>query len=202
MRLTRPCRVRQVSAAALTMLVGLQPFVGAGLLDPPLLESLRSGCRLEQPKKGNPDRLLWLSCANCRFILLGRTSLQGQVKIRTPEQALEFVRLFTTASTWYLGRLERMVEVTQGAKADPPSFVVPQAQFAKCCVATTVREAEESSPQYRWFVVQRTIVEEGSYNVYAITEIVGEDGRITTTERKLLGSGGRQLGVFSDPYIL
>src|SRR6266496_4948050 len=64
------------------------------------LSSLTDGCRLELRTSGKQP-MLWLVCRNCRFALLGRESLEGQVTLQTEDQALEFVRLFSTPDTWY-----------------------------------------------------------------------------------------------------
>jgi hypothetical protein len=164
----------------------------------PTVTSLQPGCRLEFRKGTRPDPLLWLACGDCSFVLVGRASLEGQVKIRTAEQALEFVRLFTSAQTWYLGT-ELMVEVTPGPRPIRPWFVVSEAEFTKCCLAPKV-EVSGYSDENPWFDIQRTIVDYRDYAVYALTETVGPDGRLGTGEKRLLNRDGRRLGRFSSPH--
>lgn len=167
-------------------------------IEPPKVSFLSDGCRLELRRGNNPRPMLWLACRGCSFVLIGRASLEGQVKIRTPEQALEFVRLFTTPETWYLGP-ERMVEVRAGREPNPNAFMVPNAEFARCCVPPKVQVSGHTAGG-SWFDVQRTVVDEKDDSVYAITETVGPDGRLTQGERRLLTKDGRRLGRFIDPY--
>lgn len=182
-------------AAALVM-----PAVQADGSDSTLrLSSLLPGRRLERVTY-SPAHLerVWLVLGEYRVALIGRENLEGQVKVRAPEQALELVRVFTTPHSWQLSRVEAMVEVRPGPRADPYYFVVPEAQFRSCCVPAVATVAPESTPKYMWFVVQRTVVEK-DYSVYAITEVVGEDGRIVTTEKKLIDKMGQKLGLFPTP---
>lgn len=196
-----PHYARRVALLTLLVVISAAPALHAqGLGAPPPLSSLPNGCRLKLSDSEGGHPILWLHCTACRFALLGLASLEGQVVVRTPEQALEFLRLFSSPNTWYLSSLEQMVEVTVGAKADRPRFLVPVQQFAKCCVPATAT-VKVSPPGVRQFTVRRTIVER-DFHVYAIEQIVEENGRVQLTEKTLLNQDGRLLGAFWDPYIM
>ena len=176
-----------------------------GVHDNPLpetlvLSSLTPGCRLAVRSSERPGPDVWLVCQNSRFLVLGRQNLEGQVIIKTPQQALEFVRLFTTPDTWYLSRMDQMVEVTAGRRPEKERFVVSEERFAACCVLPTV-DTVRSLADGGEFTVRRTVVER-DYRVFAIKEIVRERGSVTVSEKTLLNVDGRTLGGFLDPYIM
>jgi len=158
----------------------------------PSLSSLRPGRQL-QVRQGAFPRL-WVTCGGeCAFLLLGRESLEGQVNIQTPEQALEFVRLSTTQATSFWGPV-RMTEVFAGEQTHKFRFIVPKEQFARCCVPVTVTligSAEQPS-----FTVQRTVVQRSDYGVYSLKETVTHDGHLYRDEMRLLSKDGRSLGTF------
>jgi hypothetical protein len=191
--------LRALCVVALSAFVCLEGASGTSLLEVPKLTSLRGDCKLELRSGRKPRPMLWLACKSCSFVLLGRASLEGHVRIQTPEQALEFVRLFSTPNTWYLSRLERMVEVTAGKRPDRFRFVVSERQFSECCIPPAATLAASSSSGVKWFEVRRTVVEE-DYQVFAITEVVDSDGNYTITDKSPLSIPGKELGAFLNPY--
>jgi len=197
--MSREKRFGGVFVIALAVLTGPEAASPTDLLEAPDLTSLRGDCRLELRSGRKPWPMLWLACKRCSFVLLGRASLEGHVAIQTPEQALEFVRLFSTPNTWYLSRLERMVEVTAGKEADRARFVVSEERFSECCVPPTATLTGASTDDVKWFEVRRTVVEE-DYRAFAITEAVDSDGNYTITDKKRLRVPGKELGAFLNPY--
>jgi hypothetical protein len=121
------------------------------------------------------------------------------VTIRTAEQALEFARLFTTPDTWFLAPDGGLAELAEGQEADKYRFVIPKAQFARCCVPVMVTPTD-STKEKPWFKVQRTVVRQSDYGVYSLTELVAHDGRLVRYEMTLLGKDGKALGTFTNPY--
>jgi hypothetical protein len=192
-------RHRLLAAMTLTLLFGSGLPSEPGSNQAPALSSLQKGCRLSFPTDKLHPRL-WLKCECCSVILLGRASLEGQVAIGTNEQALEFVRLFTTWDTWYLSSLERMIEVTAGKEVRPYEFTITKEQFERCCVQASAMRMAGTTDAQPWFEVTRTVVDESDHAVYSLTEFVSSDGRLVMHEKRLLTRDGDKLGRFLDPY--
>jgi hypothetical protein len=160
------------------------------------LSSLKPGCRLELADVDPGPPGVWLTCPSGRFHILGRPNLEKQVAIRTPPQAMEFVRLFSTADTWYLSSVDQMVEVTAGPTAERCSFTLPRYDFLQCCVPATASRSKD-----RTFVVRRTVVLR-DYRAYAISQEVQPDGTVQLLELDPLSIDGHSLGGFCDPHIM
>jgi len=182
---------------AATVFLGVLWLSGLASAETLKLSSLKPGCRLELEQDENVAHpLVWLTCPTGRFHILGRPNLEKQVSIRTPSQAMELVRLFSTADTWYLSSLDEMVEVTPGDTGEHCAFQVPRTEFLRCCVpATAVHSANGT------FLVRRTVVMR-DYKAYAISQDVDADGTVRLHELTPLSIQGRALGGFCDPYIM
>jgi hypothetical protein len=76
--------------------------------------------------------------------------------------------------------------------------VVSKEEFGHCCVPPKVEVSGHTNGN-PWFNVHRTVVDEKDYGVYALTETVGPDGRVTVGAKRLLSRDGRRLGRFLDP---
>ena len=141
---------------------------------------------------------MWLVCPTGKFRILGRPNLEKQVAIKTPAQALEFVRLFSTADTWYLSTVDQMVEVTPTLSPEPCEFAVSRIVFLRFCVPPT---ALPTSSGPAAFVVKRSVVKR-EHRAFVIVEAVARDGTVTLSELTPINVDAHSLGGFCDPYIM
>jgi hypothetical protein len=169
---------------------------------PVALSSLRAGCQLTREVLRIPVPMghwhgMWLTCHGERFLVLGPLSLLGQVEIRTPEQALEFVRCFSSYATFDLTGMEGTVEVVpDDGTVDARDFLAVDRQvFAEHLTRPEARSVPQQPMEPRalalrgsqqlTFWVTRTIKDPGGA-IYSVAEQVDDDGYYYEASRQPL----------------
>jgi hypothetical protein len=124
-------------------------------------------------------------------------SLLGQVEIRTPEQALEFVGCFSSYATFDLTGMEGTVEVVpDDGTVDASKFLVVDRQvFAEHLTRPEAKSVPQQpmdpralalrGSQQLTFWVTRTIKDSGGA-IYSVAEQVADDGYYLEASRRLL----------------
>jgi len=153
----------------------------------PEVSFLLPGCRLEVTAGADWHRL-WLNCGTGPHLLSEPSSLTWHVRIRTPEQALELVRLFTApprACQMIPG--PRLVEVSTSDR--DRWLALDQATYDRVCPKVPAREV--NSVTTKRFAVTRCLLGEDDGNLYSVEERVRENGETDTVNKTLLMSNLR-----------
>lgn len=168
--------------------------------EPIRLASLRSECSLGKEWVGSVYQLpwgAWLECGGESMLVTHPLNLLGKVNIRTPDQALEFVRLFSSGETYAMFDLEGMLEIRpETAKEDWGQNVMKMFKLDKGyekpsvevhtqkvpCLGEEARGEECSS---KVFSIKRLVVFYDQ-NIYQITESLREDGFYLEVDRKIV----------------
>jgi len=112
-------------------------------------------------------------------ILYRTTSLAGYVRIRTPEQALEMVRLFSSVETGYLFEDFGEVEIRMAA-GEPELGEITEEEYRRLGIAAPTVTRHGS-----WFVITRCLADE-HHQAWRVRELVHEDGSYRLTDRVLV----------------
>lgn len=161
----------------------------------PEVSFLLPGCRLETTAGADWHRL-WLNCGKGPHLLSEPSSLTWHVRIRTPEQALELVRLFTApprACQMIPG--PRLVEV--GASDRDRWLAIDQTTYDRVCPKVSAREVD--SVTTKRFVVNRCVLGEDDGNLYSVEERVRENGETEIVTKTLVMSNLRSRIGSCDP---
>ena len=172
------------------------------------LESLKLDCRLEKRWLGVVPALPWgvfLRCGPTSFLVTHPQNLLLQVKIQTPDQALEFVRFFSNVESYDLFELGGMVEVLPRNGPDPGNFNELDASiFAKHFRPAVARLLKSSRPlgasqeegccRGREFEVKRVVLLPDE-TVREIVEVVSEEGFYSSISREILFKNSNSVGL-------
>jgi len=138
---------------------------------------------------------VWLLCDSAperRVRALG--DLQGSVRIGTAEQALEFVRLFSTEGRWRFSGVADYVEPVPGDRDVAACFVVARHRYGHLPRIATSQAGDDPKGTGP-FVVRRLLVDQ-EYKVYDATERVARDGGYMIETVPVTGLDGGALGAF------
>jgi len=150
----------------------------------PKLSSLAKGCTLKETV--GPDwRRLWVDCGCGAFRVTEPESLALHVNIGTPEQALEFLRLFTAPAACDLVPEPAWVEIE--ASERDGWFALSRDRFARLCEPPNALGPSDIPGDLRQaFRVRRCVVSPRDGALYAAEDFVTSGGLVTEGERKLL----------------
>jgi hypothetical protein len=173
-----------------------------GFFKIPPLSSLDAGCRLRDQYVGLPGVLreaLVMRCGNAEFVVREPDNMIGHVHIRTPAQALEFVRFFSSPDSYGYFSLGGMVEVVPST--DEGEFNgVPPAVFARYFKPASVTE-HDSSCRFdgaldcgRCFEIERPVVLLDK-RVLEFGQWVCESGLTLDLERKVVIENAETIGI-------
>lgn len=158
------------------------------------LSSLVPACEMHKRWIGDMQMLpsgAWLICGGKEVLLTHPLNLLGLVEIRTPGQALEFVRFFTSAQSYSLFPYVGMVEILPGEEG---AYVLEEQTFTKHFRYPDVR-AHPSDSEPKRFYITRTVLRPDS-KVVEITEGVEPSGFYTLISQKVLIEDSSTLGLF------
>ncbi len=158
------------------------------------LSSLISGCKIE---KGLASRFprMWLVCEDVRMLVTHQLNLFGHVRVETTEQALEFVRLFTSKESYVsFNTSVHWVEVLPD-KQDG-IFALRKDEFQKFCPQVEVKSWDDSPKEIQQFSITRCAVNVEDRGLYRIEEAVTRDGHYTLLSKELLFEKAEELGIF------
>jgi hypothetical protein len=147
---------------------------------------------------GTSKQAVVLDCGCRPVVITGPASLQGLVQISNADQALEFVRFFSTWEKSTLFEMGGMVEIAgfgAGGRTTDGRFLVPEIYeplFGQKFVRARVRE--ETGPLVRQFAVTRTVVE-GHGRVLEIEEVVSASGNYSVRSRTILLDNAMSIGI-------
>lgn len=159
------------------------------------LSSLDPSCRLERRWFGTVPMLawsIWLRCGSVDMLIVHPWNLISKVRIGSADQALEFVRLFSSEDNFALVQLGGLLEVgevntwcpTLRATLGPKRSVLPKV------------EAHEGSDDARYYVTRLVVAYD--QKVYEITETVRRDGFYNELKRATVMRDIRKLGCLHD----
>lgn len=114
-----------------------------------------------------------------RRILYRTTSLAGYVRIDTPEQALEMVRLFSSVDLGYLFEDFGEVEIA-AANGEPELGEIAEEEYRRLRLS-----APSVTRQGSWFVVTRYLADE-KHHAWWVRELVRRDGSYRLADRALV----------------
>jgi hypothetical protein len=185
--------------ACVVWLVGVSAHADDARLRVAVLGSLDKECSLERRWIGIVPRLpygLWLRCRDAEFLVTEPMSLYGHVRLRTPSDALEFVRFFTLPTSDAYTRPDGMVEVMPATEgADEFNIVRPEVfrrRFHPAIVKALPKNANEKAET---FSIRRVMLtRQGS--VVELTELVNADGYYDVLSQHMLVSDASKLGLY------
>ncbi len=174
------------------------------------LSSLKDDCKVKNNWLGAiPDRPwgAWLNCGTTSILMTHPLNLLGKVDIQTPDQALEYVRFFTSANSFSFFRLNGMVEILPGATNEESEFNTMETdEFKKHFQEASVKDIspgnlrflpgddEESVRQGKEYIVTRIVIFPDN-RVYRIVETVLQDGWYNIVSKNLLFKDARKVGL-------
>jgi hypothetical protein len=147
------------------------------------LTSLQAPCKLERRWFGTVPMLswsIWLRCDAVELLVVHPWNLIGKVRVLSGEQALEFVRFFSSEGSYASLQMDGLLEVKSTNPWCPP---LPAALGQGVTVEPEV-ESHEGDDDARYYV--RRYVVSYDQNVYRITEAVRRDGFYTEIHRSLV----------------
>jgi hypothetical protein len=151
---------------------------------------LLPGCRLERTA-GEEWNRLWLNCGRGPHLLSEPSSLAWHVEVRTPEQALELVRLFTSYDGCERLPQAGWIEVVPGEK---DGWLRLDAEtFARVCPQASAIQVTDGAK--KWFSVASCLMRPQGGDLYRVVHIVHQNGdTYTGTETVVLASASRRVG--------
>jgi hypothetical protein len=162
------------------------------------LSSLSSECALElfnTPSDPVRYEAIFLVCGREKTLIVSPENLYGKVKIKSPAQALEYVRWFTNPRTYRYFDLAGMVELVEGTSGPAAAFnVVAKDVFASQLVKPRALETTTWEGKKREFIVQRTVVFLDQ-SVCEVTEQVGVEGGYYLANKRVILSDATKIGV-------
>ena len=149
------------------------------------LRALMKGCSVSITQK-DPQAVcipreaceyLLLRCGREEIPVLTKLDLQGKVEIREPEEALQYLRFFSSKKTYYFFR-DPYVEIYPAPEDECISPCLPSERWNEL----GLHQASVTSTRDGWFEVTRNIVRRdgpaGNPRLYTATEAVSSDGQI------------------------
>lgn len=144
-----------------------------------------------------------LECANIEFVVLQQNNLLGHVHIVTPEDALEYARLFTSPETFKFFDMNGMVELVEGNSRSPDAAfnVIAPSVFRKHFRRARVIEVNDRPCKEdlafacgKEFRITRVVVL-ADQHIYEVTESVYESGFYSLISKHLLFKDASRVGV-------
>jgi hypothetical protein len=148
----------------------------------PTLSALAKGCTITETV-GPEWRRLWLDCGCGPVRILGTESLALHVDIKTAEQAMEFLRLFSSRAACDLVPEPAWIEI-EGSDEDG-WFALGHARFGELCErpsASALGETEDG-PTYR---IKRCQVSTQDGSLYMVDQSVAANGFVVEGDRRLI----------------
>jgi hypothetical protein len=173
------------------------------------LTSLQPPCRIWKRWVGSSMLLpwgAWLGCGGRPVLLTHPWNLLGKVDIRTSEQALEYVRFFSSGESYPLFQLEGLIEIRpETSEQDWGQDIVKTLKLGEAFHAPKVREISEDTScvdeqgrehpcRRKVFYVNR-IVLLFDQNVYEIEEEVRQDGFYSVPSKRRLIEDVSRFGI-------
>src|SRR5512132_2910647 len=118
--------------------------------------SLNRDAIAEQVPLGQPYAL-WLTCSGVRFVVVHPDNLIGKVDIRSPKEALEFVRLFTSLPTFASVRLGGCVEIADTGDRNL-FYIVEPSRFGRYLKRAQVEQQGQQATKDLSFIIKRPVV--------------------------------------------
>jgi hypothetical protein len=148
----------------------------------PHVSFLTSGCRLEITQGGDWHRL-WLNCGRGPHLLSEPSSLMWHVRIRTPEQALELLRLFSSPDACQGIPAPQWVEITSSDRDG--WLALNQPMHEALCPTTSAHEIDHASSTTKRFLVTRCLLREDG-DLYSVDERVRENGETEVDQKTVV----------------
>lgn len=160
------------------------------------LSSLKPGCVLKMRWIGLiPDFAegVWLWCGSVAFLVRNPLNLVNHVELKTPDEALEYVRFFSTFPSCDYFDLDKMVEVLpKHDKGELGLFELYEPIFLKHFRPASAKEIlyygpdrDEGCCRGRQFHVTRTVLMSDG-TIYEVEEYVCDDGFYWIQSKKAL----------------
>ena len=172
------------------------------------LSSLDEACSLQKRWIGiwpSQQYGVMLRCNGADFFMTHPNNLLGHVHIRTPEQALEYVRLLSSTDTYALFSFGGMVEVVPHVSSQQSARFnsIPAKVFQRWKLTPATASEIDNHPCKptldlvcgKEFKVIRTVVF-SNQRVYEVVESVGEHGFYSLMSKKLLLKDASRIGIF------
>jgi hypothetical protein len=163
----------------------------------PQVSFLMPGCRLETTEGADWHRV-FVNCGNGPHLLSEPSSLMWHVRIRTPEQALELVRLFTAPpDACQMIPFPRWVEINAHAAVEPNAerdswLALDRSTFERVCPRSLSHEIAGRDPLKRFIVTRCLIgVTEDDGNLYSVEEHVMENGETEIVRKTVVLANAR-----------
>ena len=144
-----------------------------------------------------------LTCNCAETLVLQPNNLLGHVRITTGDEALAYVRFFTSPDTYRFFQMQGMVELVEGDPddADAPFNVVEPKVFRRRLRRAQVRQTDVRECRAgvelacgKEFEIKRTVVLLDQ-RVYEVTEYVYESGFYVFLSKRLLLKDASKIGV-------
>ena len=146
---------------------------------------------------------IWLKCGDREFLVLQPNNLLGHVHISTAEEALEYVRLFSSPDTFKCFAMDGMVEIVEGNPESPGAAfnVVKPSIFKRHFRRARAVEADSHPCKPgvafacgREFRITRVAVFSDQH-IYEVVESVYESGFYGIISKRLLIKDATRVGV-------
>jgi hypothetical protein len=190
----------------LALLFATSARAGESLVRTVPIPTLASGCSVTVKWVGlwqTRSEGAFLNCGGRDVLITSPSNLLGNVRMKTPDEALGFVRAFTSPETYQLFDLSGMVELLPGdTSATDAAFnvVSPQRfkQFLKTADVTEVadhpcRPGLEFACGKEFRITRSVVFPDG--RVYQVVESVYESGFYQLTARHILLRDATKIGV-------
>jgi len=158
-----------------------------------LESALVPGCKITMESTGRVDDIrAWLDCGCGGVLVLQPMNLLRRVRIRSSEQALSFVRLFSSKETYRYFAGPNRVEILP-AQEDGP-FILARQKFDSVATPLKVEQDADASGRLT-FRITRTTVSLSNLALEEIVELVHEDGYYTLVSTRVLAEDATKLGI-------
>jgi hypothetical protein len=164
----------------------------------PPLSSLVSGCAIESAPLGSQVPVgwadgLWLTCQGVRLLVVHPDNLLSKVKIKDGQQALEFVRFFSSVETFVSVHLGGCVEIVD-TSSDDLFYRIEPTLFKRYFKRHAAEAQGGGKNDSLSFVVSRAVVC-SDQAVYQLTEQVFPDGMYFQIDKKRILKRAGTVGV-------
>ena len=188
-----------VTAVVLALLFsGCSPVTAAESQNLPSLKLSQPDCRLVQRTISAQEDGLFLRCATKLFRVYHPKNLYGFVSLHDANDALTFLRFFSSRRTFFLVDAGGIVEVadasTCGARCASGDFYSIRPELYTRALAAPTITMSEDSLEGRVFMVTRHVVALDQH-IYRIVERVTERGDYSKTESTIVVPDASEIGI-------
>jgi hypothetical protein len=156
--------------------------------------ALTSGCTISFRPTGRVDDIRTFLDCGCGAVLIAQPmNLFGRVKLETTEQALSFVRLFSSRDTYKYVSGADLIEVYPAERSGP--FELERNQFASLGGARPEVRAHSDQHGHKQFTVVRTVVSLRDGSLNEVVESVHADGYYSQTSVRRLADDVKTYGM-------